>query len=113
MDAASHPDNPMRRPDWRAVRAVHLAEQIPRRLRAERHVDYFVRAYRRYVIEMIEGSSDEQRRRAVCRELPHVHQAHELHFKSHLETRQILEAWLLTREGFSEIGDRFGMESGA
>jgi hypothetical protein len=101
----------MRRPDWRAVRAILLAEQVPRRFRAERHDDYFVRAYRHYVIEMTDGYGDEERRRAVCRELPHVHKAHELHFKSDPETRQILQAWLLTREEFSDIGDRVATES--
>jgi hypothetical protein len=112
MDAR-HEYNPVRLPNWRAVRAIHLADHSPRPLHPAPYDDSYVRTYWRYLSELIAAGAESQRRISAWSEMPHVHQAHELYFKSGLETRQILEAWLLTREEFSYIADRVAIEAAA
>ena len=110
MDARFQQYNPCRRPNWRAERAIYLAEDCPQPLLPQRYDDHYVRAYRLYLVSSLAaGDSQQQRKIAIC-ELPLVHGAHQFHFHSGFECRQNLEAWLLTPEPFANIADRFATD---
>lgn len=98
--------SPTRQPSWRLARVVHLLSQRIRPTRVDCH---YVRAYRRLLLEWEKYRHHEVRRGEVFEEFPDVYQAHQLHYSSDVETRQILEACLLTQESFAEIGKRFGV----
>lgn len=98
--------SPTRRPSWRLARVIYLLSQRMRPTRADCH---YVRAYRRLLLEWEKYRHHEMRRGEVFEEFPDVYQAHQLHYSSDVETRQILEACLLTPESFAAIGKRFGV----
>jgi hypothetical protein len=102
--------SPLRRPQWRADRAMQLVERCQRPRRWD---DRFVRMYCRFLNESIAASGDEQRLLLAELNSPDVILAHTLHFGDDRERRHILQARLLTQESFDDIAKRFEVPVGA
>ena len=110
MNANFYTNNPFRRPQWRADRALRMAEHRPKPLWPRGYDDHPVRAYRNLLLACMSAGTDEQLREAARLVRPDVHRAHMLHFAPDCQLRQILEARLLTNESLSEIAQRFATE---
>lgn len=110
MNAEIYKNSPFRKPRWRAERVMQMVEHQPLPLTSRFYDDPFVRTYRRFLLLLLDAGGDEVARFGVMHELPHVFHAHELRFHSDRQLRDVLEAWLLTVEPFSEIANRFATD---
>jgi hypothetical protein len=111
MDARLQLHNPLRQPNWRALRAAYLADHLPKPVPARRQDDKRVCAYYRYLAGLYSAGDDDPLRQKIISKLPHVDRAHRLQFDAEYELRQTMEAWLLTREPIPEIAARFAMDA--
>jgi hypothetical protein len=102
--------SPFRRPQWRMDRVMQMLGNRPQPLRPTRHDDHNIRIYRQILIDLGTAKDDESRRDEIFREYPEVCRAHLLHYSPDVESRQILEASLLTTKSFTEIANRFATE---
>jgi hypothetical protein len=102
--------SPIRRPQWRLDRVMEMIRHRPRSLRPRRSDDHYIRAYHRILLELAAVGEDKEHRDAIFREYPAVCQAHVLHYSADVESREILEARLLTTESFAEIAGRMATE---
>ena len=105
--------NPIRSPGWRLARVMEMVRHRPRPLLASRTDDHNIHAYRRVLLELAAAGEDGERREAVFREYPAVCQAHLPHYSADVESRQVLEARLLTTESFDQIAARLATEPAA
>lgn len=102
--------SPTRSPAWRLGRVMEMIRHRPRPLTPRWADDHNIRAYRRILLELAAAGDDGDRRDAVFCEYPAVCKAHMLHYSADVESRQILEARLLTTESFAEIAVRSATE---
>lgn len=110
MNPDLHTQSPVRNPSWRLQRVMEMIRHRPRALLPRRSDDHNVRVYLRVLLELAAAGEDEDRRDAVFREYPAVCQAHLLHYSADVESRQVIEARLLTSESFAEIAGRMATE---
>jgi hypothetical protein len=110
MDARFYKSNPLRPPQWRAERVWRMLEHGPSPLKPRRYDDHYVRAYRRFVMSFLAAGGIEPLVAKVLANQPHVYQAYMLHYDPDTERRQILQAWLLTKEPYPAIAKRFAMD---
>jgi hypothetical protein len=101
---------PTRSVGWRLERVMEMMRHRPQPLLPRRTDDHNIRVYRRVLLELAAGGEDADRRDAVFSQYPAVCQAHMLHYSADIESRQILEARLLTTETFDAIAARLGTE---
>jgi hypothetical protein len=88
---------------------MEMLRHRPQPLRPTGSDDHYIRVFRRVLIELAAAGEDSDRRDAVFRDNPAVCQAHLIHYSADVESRQILEARLLTSESFGEIAARLAM----
>jgi DnaJ-domain-containing protein 1 len=72
--------------------------------------DHNTRVYRIVLLGLAAAGENAELRDAVYYQYPAVCQAHVLHYSADVESRQILEARLLTRETFAEIAARLATQ---
>jgi hypothetical protein len=113
MHLPSIRNSPMRRPQWRFDRVIEMIRHRPRPLPATWEDDHPIRLYRRVLVEFAIAQNDENGRAQILREAPDLWAAHMLGYSANQESRQILEARLLTSESFGEIAQRFGTSAKA
>jgi hypothetical protein len=106
MDTEILIQNPFRRPEWRLDRVMELIRHRPQPLLPRRTDDHNIHVYRRVLLELAAAGEDRDRRDAVFCEYPAVCRAHLLHYSADVETRQLLEARLLTTESLDKIAGR-------
>ena len=101
--------SPFRRPQWRLDRVMQMLGHRPQPLRPNQHDDHNIRIYRQVLIELGSPRTTNRAQRdlsGISGNLP----AHLLHYSPDVESRQILEASLLTTKSFAEIADQFATE---
>jgi hypothetical protein len=98
--------SPTRKPHWRFDRAVALISSRPRRLLPTRADDHAIRVYRSLVFELIAAGDDVERKDEVIRTYPDVYAAHLFNYSHDFAPRQEIEARLLARQSYEEIGKR-------
>lgn len=108
MDARWMQHWPMRRPQWRLDRVLQMVRQRPQPSQPTRTDCHYIRVYRWLLLALAAARRNEPRRAQIVQEFPELYQAHRLHYSADVETRQIVEARLLTSESFEEIAVRFG-----
>jgi len=111
MDPGFYKDNPFRPLQWRADRAMQMLAHQPSPLRPREYDDRPVRAYRGFLIRLLNAGGKEDARQALLAEQPYVYQAHMLRYGPDTPRRQILEARLLTRESLAQIAERFATKA--
>jgi hypothetical protein len=97
--------NPFRTPEWRADRAMTLVGNQPRRRRALRTDDVWVREYAWFLARYLpagENDNEEAKEQLFVRN-PGLYFAQEIHFNEDYEWRAILQARLLTNDSYENI----------
>jgi hypothetical protein len=102
--------NPFRTPEWRSDRAMTLAGNQPRRLRAARHDDKYVREYAKFLARYLPAAeaNDEEAKMQLFAKNPGLYYAQEIHFQEDYEWRAIVQARLLTDASFEQIAKGIG-----
>jgi hypothetical protein len=110
MDAHYFVNDPIRRPQWRAERALRLVDHYPNPLRPQPFDDRYVRSYWQFLIELKSAGNDELRRNCLFQKMPDISHAHSLIVTADRLSRYILQAWLLTGLSPEKISEQFSMD---
>src|SRR4051794_29740434 len=108
MDPEVYKNSPLRKPGWRADRALQMVEHQPLPLRPRYYDDCYVRTYRRCLLSFIIAGDDEVALLGLMREMRQLFHAHALRFNRARERRDVPEAGLLPPKPLSEIANRLG-----
>src|SRR3954468_4677113 len=99
--------SPFRKLDGRRIRALELVRAEQRKLGPGDN--RYVRDYFRFLDSLANADGDEEREADVRRLHPLIWEGHSV-FCADIETRQQLEARLLTREAFNRTAQRFDLQ---
>lgn len=100
--------SPLRSPQWRFERVLHLVRHRPQALKVRWADDHSIRAYRNLLLKMAAARRNEAERDAILTQYADLAPAHAIYYSPDQELRQQLEALLLTEESFADIAVRLG-----